>query len=148
MAMTLSEWLSDVTNLFPVQKSMDYSCPIQTVTTCRGKIEQAIGIMQDAHNELNLTFPLLMDSMITECNEQIKLYNEADLALGTMEQALYDAQQVAVVESITGHEIDYDPDDCMGEVSILTNVDYMQQELLKNAREALELIEVPNDKEV
>lgn len=148
MAMTLSEWLSDVTNLFPLQKSMDYSSQVQTVTTCRGKIEQAIEIIQEAHTELNLTFPLLMDSMVTECNKQLKLYNEADSALGIMEQALYEAQQVAVMENITGHEIDYDPDDCMGEVSILTNVDYMQHELMNNARESLELIEVPNDKEV
>lgn len=144
MATTLSEWMSDVTNTFPVQKTMDYSSPIQTVTTCRGKIEQAIEIIQEANTEISLTFPLLMPDMITECNKQLDIYKQVDDALGVMETALYDAQQVAVVENITGHEINYEPDNCLSEVLILNNAIWQQNELMRSARNALELIEVPN----
>lgn len=144
MATTLSEWMSDVTNTFPVQKTMDYSSPIQTVTTCRGKIEQAIEIIQEANTEISLTFPLLMPDMITECNKQLDIYKQVDAALGVMETALYDAQQVAVVENITGHEINYEPDNCLSEVLILNNAIWQQNELMRSARNALELIEVPN----
>lgn len=145
MATTLSEWLNDVTNTFPVQKSMDYSSPIQTVDTCKGKIEQAIDIIQDANREITETFPLLMPGMITECNKQLELYKDAEEALGIMLQVLYDAQQVAVVENITGHEIDYEPDDCTGETLTLNQVAWQQTDLMHECQESLELIEIPNE---
>ena len=148
MATTLQEWMNDVTIIFPVNKSLDYSSQIQTVTTCRGKIEQAEALIKDASVEFNNTLPVLMSGMVTECNEQFNLYEKADSALGYMEQVLYEAQQVAVVESITGHEIDYQPDDCTEQVMILDDVAYRQMELIQECNESLELLYIPNDKEV
>lgn len=148
MAMTLQEWMNDVTLLFPVDKSLDYSSQIQTVTTCRGKIEQAIVLIKSASTEFNLALPVLMSGVVTECNEQFELYKEADYALGYMEQALYDAQQVAVVESITGHEIDYKPDACTDEVMVLNTCAYKQADLFTECNRALELLQIPDDKEV
>lgn len=148
MATTLAEWMNDVTLLFPVNKSLDYSSQIQTVTTCRGKIEQAEALIKDASVEFNNTLPVLMSGMVTECNEQFDLYEQADSALGYMEQVLYEAQQVAVVESITGHEIDYTPDECAEQVMILDMVAYRQNDLIHECNESLELLYIPNDKEV
>lgn len=148
MAMTLQEWMNDVTIMFPVDKSKDYSSQIQIVTTCRGKIEQAIVLIKDASVQFNNTLPILMQGMITECNEQFDLYEKADSALGYMEEVLYEAQQVAVVESITGHEIDYQPDDCTVQVIILDDVAYRQADLIQECNESLELLRIPDDKEV
>ena len=148
MAMTLQEWMNDVTLIFPVDKSKDYSSPIQTVTTCRGKVEQAIELIRDASIQFNVTLPILLHGIITECNEQFDLYKKADDALGFMEQALYDAQQVAVVEAITGHEIDYQPDDCTEQVMILDMCAYKQSDLYNECTKAIELLQIPDDKEV
>lgn len=148
MAMTLQEWMNDVTIMFPVDKSKDYSSAIQTVTTCRGKIEQAIVLIKDASVQFNDTLPILMQGMITECNKQFDLYEKADSALGYIEEVLYEAQQVAIVESITGHEIDYQPDDCTGQVIILDDVAYRQADLFQECNESLELLHIPDDKEV
>lgn len=148
MAMTLQEWMNDVTIMFPVDKSKDYSSAIQIVTTCRGKIEQAEVLIKDASVQFSDTLPILMHSMITECNEQFDLYEKADSALGYMEEVLYESQQVAIVESITGHEIDYQPDDCTGQVIILDDVAYRQADLIQECNETLELLRIPDNKEV
>lgn len=148
MAMTLQEWMNDVTLIFPVDKSKDYSSQIQTVTTCRGKVEQAMELIKDASIQFNGTLPILLQGMITECNEQYDLYKKADDALGFMEQALYEAQQVAIVEAITGHEIDYQPDECTEQVMILDTCAYNQSDLYNECNKALELLRIPDDKEV
>lgn len=145
MAMTLQEWMNDATNQFPVNKSLDYSSQIQTVTTCRGKVEQAQLIIKDAYTKFSDTMPVLLTSIIAECNEQYDLYKEADDALGYMEEALANAQQVAVVEQITGHEIDFEPDDCMAQTMVLNLCANKQLELYSECNKAEELLQIPKE---